>query len=317
MRNIWLAIAIAMVVVVGACRPQPKAEVAVKSPEQVRLEQTVTFDTTSIAAAVRLDSIEGFAAIDSIEAKAWMLVDDSTGIIISARNAHQRRYMASLTKMMTGLLALEHGHLSDTIKITRDVFVHKNSHVRPGEAYVARDLLYLMMLISDNDAAHAIAKAVAGDTLRFYGKMNRKARYLCMSRTNFASPNGMPNDSNYSCAADLVKLARYCMRDSAFAAIVRTAEKDIPLIDGRHRVCPNTNLLLRGYGGCTGIKTGFTRQAEACLAAQATRGGHTLTLVLLGSPTYEQLFAEAAALLDYGFNVMRAYDRNAPLKPRG
>jgi D-alanyl-D-alanine carboxypeptidase/D-alanyl-D-alanine carboxypeptidase (penicillin-binding protein 5/6) len=195
----------------------------------------------------------------------------------------------------------------DSIDITEDVYINKDSRVRLGQGYVMLDLIYEMMMISDNDAAYALAKHVAGDTLRFYDLMNQKAQYLGMDSTHFANPNGMPNDNNFSSAADLIKLARYAMRDTMFASIVGTAEKAVPLTDGRHLDCRNSNALLHTYEGCIGIKTGFTYQAGYCLASAATRNGHTLYLVLLKSRRHHTRFTESVALLDYGFRVMDAY----------
>lgn len=279
------------------------------TPEQARLNKISTIDTISLMQVLNPDSIEGRSKLDSLTAEAWMLVDDSTGIVISERCGFERRYIASITKMMTALLALEKGNLSDSIDITEDVYVNRDSRVRLGDGYVMNELVYEMMMISDNDAAYALAKHVAGDTLRFYEMMNQKALYLGMDSTHFANPNGMPNPNNYSSPADLIKLARYAMRDSMFAAIVGTAERDIPLIDGRHMACRNSNALLHTYEGCIGIKTGFTNQAGYCLASAATRQGHTLMLVLLHSRKHATRFTESAALLDYGFRVMEAYSR--------
>ena len=125
------------------------------------------------------------------------------------------------------------------------------------------------MLVSDNNAAYALARHIGGDTLAFYAMMNDKAQYLGMDSTHFANPNGMPADSNYSSASDLVRLSRYCLSDSVFSEIVSTAEADIPLLDGRHLPCYNTNLLLTSYEGCIGIKTGYTRLSG--LSCQARR----------------------------------------------
>ena len=308
MKKIYFAIIIAAAV--ASCRNTGGVE-AQKTPEQIRLEQISLMDTTELMMRVNPDTIEGHKKLDSLTADAWMLIDDSTGIVISAKNAYSRRYIASITKMMTGLLALERGVMTDTVEITEDVFINKDSRVRLGQAYQMGDLITEMMMISDNDAAYAIAKHIAGDTLQFYDLMNQKAQYLGMDSTNFANPNGMPNNNNYSSAADLIKLARYCMRDSAFAAIVGTAEKAIPLTDGRHIDCRNSNALIHTYEGCTGIKTGYTNQAGYCLASQATRDGITLTLVLLNSRSFKSRFVESAAILDYGFRVMQAYRRNS------
>lgn len=277
------------------------------SPEQERLARINMIDSTSLSEVVNLDSIDGFEQLSSLTADVWMLIDDSTGCIISEKNADEQRPMASITKMMTCLLALENGQMNDTIEITQDVYIAKDSRVKLGDKYTMRHLIDEMMLLSDNDAAYALAKHIGGDTLKFCDMMNEKGAYLGMTHTHFANPNGMPNLNNYSTASDLVRLSRYCMRDSLFAAIVGTVEKDVPLLDGRHMPCRNTNALLKTYEGCMGIKTGFTRLAGNCLASAATRNGTTLYLVLLNSRSMSSRFTESAILLDYGFNVMKTY----------
>ncbi len=275
--------------------------------EEARLEKIATIDSTAISAVLDLDAIEGYEALDTLSADAWILVEDSLGLLISAKHADQRMYPASLTKMMTCLLALEHGHLSDSITITKDLFHTHDCRVRPGDGYVAGNLVREMMMLSDNVAAYALARHVAGDTVAFLDLMNQKARYLSMEATHFANPNGMPNDSNYSTARDLLSLSRYCMDDTAFARIVGTPFLDIPLTDGRHLPSQNTNVLLGSYDGCIGVKTGYTRKAGSCLASAASRDGVTLFLILLKSDSYASRFSESAALLDYGFRVMETY----------
>ena len=277
------------------------------TPEQLRLAKINTIDSFSLRTVLNPDSMEGWEQISNLSADAWMLIDDSTGYVISQKFANEPRFMASLTKMMTCMLALENGNMTDTVQITNDVFICKDSRVRLGEGYLLGDLLYEMMLQSDNDAAYAIAKHIAGDTLSFCDMMNEKAAYLGMTNTHFANPNGMPAPDNFSTANDLIRLARYAMRDSVFAEIVGTTERNVPLIDGRHMACRNTNVLLYTYDGCFGIKTGYTRQAGNCLASAATRDGTTLYLVLLHSRSMRSRFTESAILLDYGFQVMRAY----------
>ena len=310
MKKTYITAAISIIsMMLSSCRFGGKDAQASISPEQARLEIIGKIDTTTLRQVLNPDSIEGRSKLDSLTADAWMLVDDSTGIVISEKCGFERRYMASITKRMTALLALEKGNLSDSIDITEDVYINKDSRVRLGQGYVMHELIYEMMMVSDNDAAYALAKHVAGDTLRFYELMNQKAQYLGMDSTHFANPNGMPNNNNYSSAADLIKLARYAMRDSMFASIVGTAERDIPLTDGRHMQCRNSNALLHTYEGCIGIKTGFTYQAGYCLASAATKNGHTLMLVLLNSKKHATRFTESAALLDYGFRVMDAYTK--------
>lgn len=299
--ELWL---LALCIVI-ACMIGCSEETKPIDPERQRIEHINKIDSTTLRTILNPDTIKGADKINALTADFWMLIEDSTGLVISERNADSLAYMASITKMMTCLLALENGNLTDTIRITEDVYVAKDSRVRLGDEYVMRDLIDEMMLVSDNDAAYALAKHIGGDTLRFCEMMNDKAISLGMGHTHFANPNGMPNKENYSTACDLIKLSRYCMSDSSFAQIVGTREKDIPLIDGRHMPCRNTNALLTTYEGCVGIKTGFTRQAGNCLASIATRDGITLYLVLLNSRSMSTRFTESAILLDYGFEVMK------------
>ena len=270
------AFLLALLLSMTACHNDGKAVTVALTPEQELLAEINNIDSVTFQTIVNPDSVEGFDKLSTLSAESWMLIDDSTGMVISQKYANEPQYMASLTKMMTCLLALENGNMADTVEITKDVFINRNSRVRLGERYLLGNLIYEMMLQSDNDAAYAIAKHLAGDTLKFCEIMNEKAAYIGMSNTHFANPNGMPNINNYSTACDLIRLARYSMRDSAFATIVGTAYKDVPLVDGRHMACYNTNVLLNKYQGCIGIKTGFTRQAGNCLASAATRDGRTL-----------------------------------------
>ena len=297
---------LALLAAVVSCRWGDQAGTRIAlTPEQIRLEHINTIDSTTLSTLITPDST-ATEQLEALSADAWMLIDDATGMVISQKYANDPRFMASLTKMMTCLLALENSNLEDTVCITEDVFVCRDSRVRLGEGYLLGDLLYEMMLQSDNDAAYALAKHVGGDTIRFCEMMNEKAAYLGMENTHFANPNGMPAPDNYSTAGDLTRLARYAMRDSLFAAIVGTTEKKVPMIDGRHMDCYNTNVLLSSYDGCIGIKTGFTRQAGYCLASAATREGRTLYCVLLNSRSMRTRFTESAILLDYGFRIMRS-----------
>ena len=305
--ELWLLALCVVIAIMIGCSEEAKPI----DPERQRVEHINKIDSTTLRTILNPDTIEGADQLNALTADFWMLVEDSTGLVISERNADSLAYMASITKMMTCLLALEHGNMADTVQITEDVYVAKDSRVKPGDGYVLHDLIDEMMLVSDNDAAYAIAKHIGGDTLKFCEMMNDKAISLGMGHTHFANPNGVPNKENYSTACDLIKLSRYCMSDSSFAQIVGTQDKDIPLIDGRHMPCRNTNALLKTYEGCIGIKTGFTRQAGNCLASAVTRDGITLYLVLLNSRSMSTRFTESAILLDYGFEVMKAYKKIA------
>lgn len=301
----WCCLLTLLLVVVSCHRSDSTGTRIALTPEQIRLEHISNIDSTMLLSSLNSDTTVDKEPLRTLSADAWMLIDDATGCVISQKNADEPRFMASLTKMMTCLLTIENGNLSDTVSITDDVFVCRDSRVRLGESYLLVDLLYEMMLQSDNDAAYALAKHIGGDTIQFCEMMNEKAAYLGMENTHFANPNGMPAPDNYSTASDLLRLARYAMCDSLFADIVGTPEKKVPMIDGRHMDCKNTNVLLTTYEGCFGIKTGYTRQAGNCLASVATRDGKTLYCVLLNSRSMRSRFTESAILLDYGFNVMK------------
>ena len=297
---------LALLAVVVSCQWGDQAgSRAALTPEQIRLEHINDIDSTTFITILNSDTTIDKSPLEALTADAWMLIDDATGFVISQKYANEPRFMASLTKMMTCLLAIENGNLTDTVLITDDVFICRDSRVRLGEGYLLGDLLDEMMLQSDNDAAYAIAKHIGGDTIRFCEMMNEKAAYLGMESTHFANPNGMPAPDNYSTANDLMRLARYAMRDSLFADIVGTTERKVPMTDGRHMDCHNTNVLLSSYEGCIGIKTGFTRQAGYCLASAATRNGRTLYCVVLNSRSARRRFTESAILLDYGFSVLK------------
>ena len=277
---------------------------AVRDLEAERLYKINTIDTTTLRTLLDPDTVEGFDLLDRLTAQAWVLVDDKSGLVVSEKNADGRMYIASLTKMMTCLLALEQGRDSDSLYITESDYMSRDSRVKLDQGYLMRDLIDEMMLVSDNDAAYALARQIGGDNTLFCNKMNEKASYLGMTSTHYANPNGLPNDSNYSSAYDQLRLARYCMEDSVFARIVGSTEVRVPLLDGRHMDCVNTNRLLFTYDGCIGIKTGFTYQAGACLAAAAERNGVRLYVIVLKSKNMKLRFTEAAILLDYGFRVM-------------
>lgn len=279
-------------------------ETPVRDLEAERLYKISILDTTTLKTIIDPDTVEGFDLLNNLTAQAWILIDDKTGYVISEKKSRERMYIASLTKMMTCLLALEHGSDSDSVYITQSDYVSRDSRVKLDQGYLLRDLINEMMLVSDNDAAYAIARHIGGDTTAFCNKMNEKAAYLGMTATHYDNPNGLPNDSNYSSAYDQLRLVRYCMEDSVFAQVVGSREARVPLLDGRHMDCINTNRLLFTYDGCLGVKTGFTYQAGACLAVSAERDGVRLYVILLKSQNMRLRFKEAAVLLDYGFRVM-------------
>lgn len=236
-----------------------------------------------------------------VTAKSAILIEAATGRILFEQNAYEKMPMASTTKVMTALLALENCSLDDTVTVSQNASGIGGSSIwlSVGEHMPMSDMLFGLMLSSGNDAAIAIAEHVAGSTDEFVAMMNTKAKEIGAYNTNFVNPNGLPADEHYTTAYDLSLICAYAMRDPYFCEIVKTQYKTIPW-EGHEwdRVVKNKNKLLWNYEGGNGIKTGYTDAAGKCLCAAAQRGGMQLISVVLNAP---DMFNDCTRLLDFGF----------------
>ncbi len=248
------------------------------------------------------------AAEPEIPAQAAILMEASTGKILYEKNADDTRYPASITKMMTCLIALEEGNLSDTVTISPAAAYQEDSppEIAPGDQISMDMLLSRMMLLSDNAAAYAVAEHMSGSADAFTVKMNNRMEAIGGYNTHFANPNGLPNPNHYSTARDLLKLSAECMMNPKFREIVSQKTRTVNWMDTygqpKSELAENTNELLKSYDGITGIKTGWTRAAGGCLAASAKRNNVELIAVVLGAPDMDLRFTAAEQLLDYGFS---------------
>ncbi|WP_295713582.1 D-alanyl-D-alanine carboxypeptidase family protein [uncultured Mitsuokella sp.] len=244
-----------------------------------------------------------FAAAPEITADAAIVMDEQTGQVLYEKNADKREYPASMTKMMTCILAIEKGSPDQIITVSDNAANVECTRLYPGYALRLADITQQMMMISDNGAATAIGEALGGDEASFADMMNAKAKEIGAVNTHFVNMNGMPDPDHYSTARDMAKIAAYGMKLDKFRQIVGTKEKRIYYIapQGHTTYCVNTNELLDTYPGCTGIKTGWTSAARGCVSAAATRDGRELIAVVMHSDDDETRFSEAAELLDYGF----------------
>jgi serine-type D-Ala-D-Ala carboxypeptidase (penicillin-binding protein 5/6) len=233
-------------------------------------------------------------------AAAAVLMDANRGQVLFRHNPHTRRAVASLTKIMTAMLVLEDGDLTDRVTVSARAASQSGSvlGLEPGERISVENLLYALMLQSSNDAAVALAEHVSGSVGRFVKRMNRRARELGLTRTRFASPNGLDDDGR-STAADLARLTLVALDEPELARIVQSKRRDIPAPAGPDRHIQNRNALLWLYPAATGVKTGFTSAAGHCLVATGERDGRRLVAVVLGVPG--EAFSDGAALLNYGF----------------
>lgn len=238
-----------------------------------------------------------------VGAAAAVLVDLRSGQTLFALAPAERRPVASLTKVMTAHVVLSETSPSEVVTVSARAAAVPAVGVAglgllPGEEITVRDLLYALLLQSANDAAVALAEHVAGSVEAFVERMNDTAARLGLTRTRFASPNGL-DDEGYSTAREMARLARAALAQEAFAEIVATSTHTIPAPDGEDRVIQNRNALLWLYPGATGVKTGFTTPAGFCIVGTAERAGRRLLVVVLGEP--REAFSDAAALLSYGF----------------
>jgi D-alanyl-D-alanine carboxypeptidase len=237
-------------------------------------------------------------------APAWTLYDASTGLLLADMAADEERAIASVTKIMTALVALEMSSLDELVTISERAARtgEKEIGLVPGEQLTMEALLKALLVASANDAATAIAEHVAGSVTDFVVLMNQKADELGLTNTRFANPHGLDAPNHYSSAADLVTLTMAAMEYPEFRDAVRSQVLVFPdAPDGTRRVTTTTNLLLGAYAGAVGVKTGFTSRAQLTFVAVAERQGRTLYAVVLGSEGNQAHFADASALLDYGF----------------
>ncbi len=233
-------------------------------------------------------------------AESYCLMDADTGELLSSRNPDLPMPMASTTKIMTCLVALENGVINDTVTIDQESVGVEGSSVYlvQGETLTLSDLLYALMLESANDAAVAIAKHIAGSVEDFAEQMNSLAQAIGMNQSHFVNPHGLQAEGHHSTARDLCLLMRYAMNNTAFAEIVATRTKIIPAPEGKNRFLSNHNKLLRLYDDCVGGKTGFTKTAGRCLVTAARRDGKRLICATLGAPDD---WNDHSSLFDFGF----------------
>jgi len=242
-----------------------------------------------------------------VTAASWILFDESTDTVIAELNADEERAMASVTKIMTGLLALENSFPAEPVTISERAANtgEKEIELVEGETVSMDALFKALMIHSANDAATAIAEHISGSVEEFVALMNLRADELGLTHTSFANPHGLDAPNHYTSARDLLQLARVAMEHPLFAEVVM-AKKLVfpPAPDGTPRTGSSTNLMLWSYQGNLGVKTGFTAQALLTYVAAAEREDRRLYAVLLGSDGDRAHFADATELFDYGFEEL-------------
>lgn len=256
----------------------------------------VLFNTSTISA------IYG-DRLPAVSAKSAILIDADSGTVIGAKDPDVKMSMASTTKIMTALVAIESSDISKKVSVSPcAVGVEGSSiYLYEGERLTLEELLYAMLLESANDAAAAIAIAVGGSIEGFAALMNEKAEQMGLEDTHFTNPHGLDDEEHYTTARELAIIAAEAMKNETFRRIVSTYKKTIPLNETEGvRLLINHNKLLKSYEGAVGIKTGYTKKSGRCLVSSAERDGVRLICVTLSAPDDWQ---DHKALLDYGFSA--------------
>jgi len=234
-----------------------------------------------------------------LSAECAILMDGESGRVICEKNARQERSIASITKLMTALVAVEGGLPLDSevqIKPEWSGIEGSSIYLKPDECVTLEMLLYGMLLQSGNDAAAAVAGYCAGSVESFVTCMNEKAETLGMKQTHFTNPSGLSDEGHYSTAYDMALLGRACLQNETVAKIMGTKTVTVG-----GRTFTNHNKLLWRYEGCTGMKTGFTEKAGRTLVSSAERNGQTLVAVTLNAPND---WNDHQILFDYGFSLI-------------
>lgn len=241
-------------------------------------------------------------------AEASALIDVDSGRLLLSHHGDKRMLIASLTKVMTAIVAIEYGNISDIVKVGRAAVGKEGSsiYLQLDEEMSLEHMLYGLMLRSGNDAATAIAEHVGGSEEGFAYLMNEKAKMIGMTNSNFVNPHGLNADDHYSTANDMALLTAYALKNPVFSDIVKTKVKKVPNPHASwHYTWYNKNKMLSFYEGADGVKTGFTKLAGRCLISSATRDGRQFAVVTLndGNDWFDH-----TQWLNYGFETYQLHD---------
>jgi len=302
-----LSVAVTLLLAARAGDPQPPQPRATESPGPGPLLDSGTAPlagggTAPSPLAVKLDDPRDLVTLRFRKPpRSGLLFDLDSGRVLWRHRPERVLPIASLTKMMTALVAVDRLPEDGTVLITKEALAYTGSGVglfKRGRRIAVGTMLHGLLLPSGNDAAIALAQQAAGSVPAFIALMNARARAMGLACTRFSTVSGIRDAGNHSCAPDVAAIARAVLREPRLARIVRRRSAVLPFpIKGRKLYLYNNNPLLRiGYRGTTGVKTGYTEAAGRCIVASVRRGDRRLGVVLLGSP-------------DPGTQARRLFDR--------
>ncbi len=265
----------------------------------------------AIEASVQFDIPQ--SAYPTSSAQACALIDANSGQLLFSKNENERLPMASTTKIMTAIIALENCDIDETVTIPAEVCGVEGSsiYLLAGEKLTMRELLYGLMLESGNDAATAVAIHVAGDAESFCELMNEKAKTLGLSNTHFDNPHGLTSENHYTTAHELALLSAYAMKNEVFRQLVSTDKYIIPERENcRARYFSNHNRLLRSFDLCDGVKTGYTQAAGRCLVTSGKSGDSRFVAVTLNDRQDWNDHKEMLTFAVENFESIKLADKN-------
>lgn len=257
-------------------------------------------------------SVSAFAQ-PGVSAESAILMCVENGEILFSKNADSRMSMASTTKIMTSLLAIEAAIPNKEITVTKEMVSVEGTSMglMAGDSVSMKELIYGMLLQSGNDAAHTVACVMAGSEEEFAKLMNKRAAEIGMKNTSFATASGLDRENHYSTAYDMALLAAECIKNPEFVSVC--SRKSARLTYGNppySRTLTNHNRLLWSYDGCIGMKTGFTKKSGRCLVGAARRNGITLVSVTLNAPND---WNDHISMFDYGFSQLESFSLSCDL----
>lgn len=319
-KKLWLVRTLAAALILSAAVPVCPSLAAEDSEYTESYEDTgeeTTEETEYIPESyywtVESNEISGWPQGPQIEAEAAVVMDADTGAFLYSKNMDRKEYPASITKIMTALVAIESGKLDSKIKFSENAVYNLeegSSHVgiQVGEVLSMRRALYGLMLESANDVANGIAETVGGSISGFADLMNAKAAELGCVNTHFTNPHGLQNEEHYTCARDMALITQAALKHPTFQKIAGTTNYTCPKTNkvDEERYWYNHNQMIQKdaeyyYEGCFGGKTGFTSDALNTLVSYAKKDGRTLICVELHVNGKDKAYSESHAMLDYAF----------------
>lgn len=267
--------------------------------------------------------VKAASALPKVNAKGAALIEQESGRVLYEKEGEQPLPMASTTKIMTCILAIEQGDLNDIVTTSKRASIAPpvKLHLKVGEKQRLGDLLYALMLQSDNDVAVAVAEHIGGSVEHFGEMMTAKAREIGAQHTSFKTPNGLDAEGHYASAHDMALIGAYAMKNPEFKRIVTTTLVTIPTqpTEGsRVHDLQCKNRFIYSYEGADGIKTGFTNKAGHCFVGSASRGDMQLVAAALGSGWGSrgktQKYTDVINMMNYGFKHYQMYTLVSPEK---